>query len=140
MRQALQVPKEIVGALSRPRRVRAREPLWEIVGDRGSPPANRVGISSFGLDFVISLESSGQSGLSEPVCLVQRLPLFVESLFEFVWEGSGGGLSWSWCVRRRMGNSLPTSMTHVCCDLCAWRSPVAGACSVAPDRAFVEQI
>ena len=86
----------------------------------------------------MSWESSGQSGLSEPVCLVQRLPLFVESLFVFVWEGSGDGLCWSWCVRRRMGNSLPTSMTHVCCDLCAWRSPVAGACSVAPppDRAF----
>ena len=29
----------------------------------------------------------------------------MESLFEFVWEGqgTGGGLSWSWCEQRRMG-------------------------------------
>ena len=69
---------------------------------------------------------------SPPVCLVQRLPLFVESLFEFVWEGSGGGLCWSWCVRRRMGNSLPTSMTHVCCDLC--RLCMAFACGWSVQR------
>ena len=31
--------------------------------------------------------------MSKPVCLVQRLPLFEESQFEFVWEGSGGGQS-----------------------------------------------
>ena len=80
----------------------------------------------------MSWESSGQSGLSEPVCLVQRLPLFVESLFEFVWEGSGDGLCWSWCVRRRMGNSLPTSMTHVCCDLC--RLCMAFACGWSVQR------
>ena len=46
---------------------------WEMVGPcRGSPPADRM---------------------SKPVCLVQRLPLFEESQFELVWEGSGGGQS-----------------------------------------------
>ena len=98
--------QQVCGLVSR----RCHGRLWEIVDGP-----------------TMSWESSGQSDLSEPVCLVQRLPLFVESLFEFVWEGSGDGLCWSWCVRRRMGNSLPVSIPHVCCDLCAWRSPVAGA-------------
>ena len=42
--------------------------------------------------------SSGRLDLSKPLCLVQRRTLFVESLFEFVWEGSGwweGSGGWS---------------------------------------------
>ena len=30
----------------------------------------------------------------------------MESLFEFVWEVRGGGLSWSWYEQRRMGDAV----------------------------------
>ena len=90
--------------------------LWEIVGDRGWADHVVGVLRPIGFEFrhlvwfIISLESSGQSGLSEPVCLVQRLPLFVESLFEFVWEGS----------RRDMHNTAEP-------DSCTGAAPPPGA-------------